>query len=487
MYRNEGKSYGVNLRHLFVNFNFPQTFFELFALVFYIPLFNSNATSVWSTADNACRFFPILSRMLFMNSILRRVAALFCLGLPLAPSSSVSQQDTVSLEQAIQLARKNHGSIRIAELSVQQSESRTRELQSSRLPTFLFHSHYLYTPEGGYDEVVTNGGEYASQLTARVNVFDGPRNSLIDQSAVLEEQARTLLQKSESDIAFSVRSIYYECQRAAEEIRIRRETVNRLEDYQQLLEQLRLGGHASDSDVLKAQVELNNARIELDQASGELEKSIVSLKTITALPFDRAIFISSQTEPVPDTTASFASLPPDNNIDLQMLSQEKRSSEFDIQAARAERLPLVTLSGDVGALGVKPKDFHENLGYSALVSVEIPLFDWGGIGKRVEQKELSQSQIETQLQVRRREVESEWKITALDLQRNGRNLLQYKENIVEAEKNYLTAKSRLAGGAGSNLDVLDSQRLLNDVKLNYNTTLFQVEMDRATLLHLKGE
>ena len=69
------------------------------------------------------------------------------------------------------------------------------------------------------------------------------------------------LQKSSLDIAFAVRTQYYETLRAEEELAIRSETVNRLEDYRTLLNQLRLGGGATQGDLLKTQVDLNNAII----------------------------------------------------------------------------------------------------------------------------------------------------------------------------------------------------------------------------------
>ena len=109
------------------------------------------------------------------------------------------------------------------------------------------------------------------------------------------------------------------------------------------------------------------------------------------------------------------------------------------------------------------------------------------IGDRVEQKELARQQLSAESQLRRREVETEWNMTMSDLDAARTALTGYSENMARAEENYLTAKSRFAGGSGSSLEVLDAQRLLVETKLNYAGALFQLRVDRATLLKLSGQ
>jgi outer membrane protein TolC len=169
-----------------------------------------------------------------------------------------------------------------------------------------------------------------------------------------------------------------------------------------------------------------------------------------------------------------------------MLESEKASTLYDISIAQAERMPTVSIAGDVGALGVKASEFHEDLGYSLFLSLDLPLFNWGAIGDRIQQKELASQQLEAEAQLRSREIETEYSVTKSDLEASRNALAGYTDNIARAEENYLTAKSRFAGGAGSNLEVLEAQRLLTEAKLNRSGAQFQVRADRATLLRLAG-
>ena len=86
-----------------------------------------------------------------------------------------------------------------------------------------------------------------------------------------------------------------------------------------------------------------------------------------------------------------------------------------------------------------------------------------------------------------RELEERWRLTVSDLDIARRSLDAYRKNAAAASDNYLSAKSRFVGGTGSNLEVLDAQRLLMETKLNENTMTFQIRLALANLRRLRGE
>jgi outer membrane protein TolC len=403
----------------------------------------------------------------------------------ISTGTSLSQTDTLTLDKAIELALKNNRIITIAEVGVKQSESHLREVNASRFPSIFFRSHYLLAPEIGYNEIVTNGGEYGAQITATLPLYDGGvRNAVIDQSVNNNERSSINLQKNKNEIAFTVRIFYYDILQAREELSIRQETVERLQDYVSFLTRMRLGGSATESDVLKAQVDLNNATTEADVAQQSLRKAKLLLNNAIGNSLSRNI------EVIPinsEDTSHVIVFSAEKNLDIQLLEHDKISSTYDVSIAQGERLPTVTISGDVGALGVQPNEFRHDIGYSLFLSLDLPLFTWGGIDNRIQQKEFAEQQLDAQIQLQRRELETEWRVTLSDLETARKNMASYTSTIATAEQNYLSAKSRFAGGAGSNLEVLDAQRLLVEAKLNYNNALFQLRSDLATILKFSGQ
>ncbi len=396
----------------------------------------------------------------------------------------LSQIDTISLQDALTRAQKSNLAIKIAEVGVKQNESRLREVSTARYPGLSFRSHYLYTPEIGYNEAVTNGGEYGVQLATGLPLFDGGvRSAVIDQSSNEIEKSRVGVRKSSSDLAFAVRTQYYETLRSEQELVIREETVTRLQEYLTFVNQLRLGGTATESDRLKTEVDLNNAKIASDGALQAAQKSRRLLANLVGSASGAEVevlpLVGGDSWEIPVFAVA-------ENPDFQLLDRDRRSATYGVTIAKGERLPTLTLAGDVGALGVHPNEFHHDIGYSIFLSLEMPIFSWGAVGERIEQKELAREQLDAQLLLQRRALETEWKNAVADLELARQNLTRFQENIAVAERNYLSAKSRFAGGSGLNLEVLDAHRLWVDAKLEYNSTVFAYRSSLADLIRLSG-
>ncbi|MGA2623095.1 MAG: TolC family protein [Bacteroidota bacterium] len=396
-----------------------------------------------------------------------------------------AQVDTISLQQAIESALTKNQLVAIADIEVRQNESHLQEVQSTKFPQLLLRSHYLYTPENGYSEVVTNGGEYGLQLTTGIPLYDGgTRTTVIHQASIAVDRSTIELQKSKVDLSYEVRSAYYEIVRAGNELQIRTETKQRLQDYVSFLAQLQRGGSVNASDVMKARVELNNATTDAENARQSVVNAKMSLNRLAGNPIERNFEIVSGTM---SDTSSMPQFAVENSPSVQLLQHDKASSEDDLSIARNERLPTLSVAGDVGWLGVLPTEYRQNIGYSVSLSLDLPLWSWGAIENRIQQKTLSREHIDKQIELEKRDLELQWYTNLNDIAYARNALSAYASNIGEAEKNYLLAKSRFAGGSGSNLEVLDAQRLLVEIKLNYNHSLFQLNSAIARALKLSGQ
>ncbi len=404
---------------------------------------------------------------------------------PLIVGGLFAQPDTLSLSESVKAAQQYNSNVSLSQSAVDQSDARLRELRANRYPSLFFRTHFLYAPDFGYNVAITNGGEYGLRLVAGLPLYDGGvKSALVDQAANNVERAQLDIERTKSEIAFGVRSTYYEILRAEAELRIRQETVRRLQDYLTLLKQLQLGGVATESDVLKAQVDLNNAVIAREAIQQSIRNAKLLLNNLAGRPLRQPFEVSQLS--TPDTIAVTDTLP-SNNIDLRLLRYDVEATSYNIAIAKSERLPTLAISGDIGALGIKVRDWRDETGYSVFLSLDVPIFTWGGIGHRIEQKELMQKQKQLELDVKRRDVETQWQATVNDAEQFRRNIAQYVSNLKIAENNYLSAKARFVGGGGSNLEVLDAQRLLLETHLNANNSEFQLRSAIANLLRLSGQ
>jgi outer membrane protein len=395
------------------------------------------------------------------------------------------QADTVSLEEAILAAQEKNLSVAVARTEARKSVLRGEELRSTRIPPFFFRSHYLYAPDRGYNEIVTNGGEYGVLLSTGLPLYDGgARGAAIDQAETEIDRSGIALQRARVELGFQARSLYYELVRSKGELRIRRESVGRLRDYTGLLVEMQKSGMAGESDVLKARVDLNNALIALESANAAVQKGEVQLNEVMGRPLDSALEVTPL--PFPDTSRPSAPSVNDN-LDLRLLLQEQASASFDLAIANAERLPTLAVVADAGALGVRPSEFRHDLGYSFLLTLDLPVFTWGGVSARIEQKELALESLGIQVDLERRDVETRLRLAQKDLALAVSALGRVARNRDDAERNYMLGKARFAGGAGSNLDVLDDHRLLVQAEIDYNNALFQYRVAEAALRRLNGQ
>ncbi|MCL5029689.1 MAG: TolC family protein [Bacteroidetes bacterium] len=395
-----------------------------------------------------------------------------------------AQTDSLSLNQAIELALKHNQNITLANQEIEKSQAALKEVKSNLYPSIYGTSHYLYAPENGYDPVVTNGGEYGLQLNANYTLFDGGiRSAMINKSSVNIEGKNLSLQQTKSEIRYLVRVVYYQISAAKNELASQRKGVKELSDYLQLLEQLKSGGIASESDVLKTKVDLDNLIISLETAKQKIEKLKFDMNNLLGRRIDEPLEIYQ--DAAADTSMQSNS-ELNKMIDLEVVQNEAKASSYDINIAKGEKLPQLSITGDAGVLGVKPNNIKQDAGYSLFFSFSVPLFTWGGIDSRIQQAEISQEQALTNVDLTDRALQTQRLTILSEIELAKKNMINYKSSIKTAEENYLSSEARFRGGSGTNLDVLDAHRLEIQAELNYNNAVLQYQTAKSSLLRLYG-
>ena len=400
------------------------------------------------------------------------------------PAQEISH-DSLTLDQAINLALKRNLNIQIARKEIKKNEYSINENNASLLPSISGKSHYLYAPEAGYDPAVTNGGEYGLRLSADYTLYNGGINHLeINKANKKSNLSELSLVKAKADLTAEVRAVYFEMDNAGREIDYQTEALKSLQDYYDYLKEAQSGGSATQSDVLKTQVDLNNSKIGLEDAVLQFQKLKRELFNILSIPQDTSIALIRPAEI--DTTLPPGESP-DQFIEVKIAGMEASLNRFDIQTAQAERLPVINLSGDAGVLGVKPENYRDDLGYSASIDINVPIFSWGKIDAKIQQATVSyeQSELKSALLEKNLQLVKDSLITEFQLAK--KKMAAYRQNIKTAEDNFYYSKALFIGGSGSTLEVLDAYRLLNDTKTNYSNSILTLQQARVELLKLYGK
>ena len=411
----------------------------------------------------------------------------------LAVSDRGGSQTYLTLEQCLELANTHSPALRAARDAIHAAELSVSEFSTTGLPQLklVAGGRYAPLPPGlAYDPVISNGGEITGQVVLQESLFDATRNLKSDQLQLDITQRQQEHLRSERDLIVSIKESFIEALRSDREIDLQKQSVHQLEVYLDIVNRLYHGGNASYTDVLKTEVQLSNATVGLQKA---VESSMIarqSLAEMIRIPVDTSVVLKGQLESIGmnDTLAPGIG----DNVDLRIADIGLRRKLYDVDISNRERYPLVTVTGDAGYansgenLHLPPSERVNGFGYSVGVGIELPIFNWGAIGLRSEQRRLEANALKAQS-------ESLWYSLTKELARvrlqltNARSRLRIiQTNAAKAEENFILTRSKFAGGATSSLDVLSAQQLLTDARLAELQALADIQLGLAKLEQLTG-
>jgi outer membrane protein len=404
----------------------------------------------------------------------------------------VSAQTSLSLQQCLDLAHKNHAALKISEKTIQQTILQQQELSTTRLPQLSLIGGVAYAPLGahfGYDPAISNEGQLLGQIALKHSLYDGGARSLkLEQFDVTVSQLRQEHRAAQRDVDQSVKAAYLEALRSRDEVILQHVKVDQLTAYYELVKRLNKAGAVSATDVLKTEIELTGATSDLQSAELEQKASRYQLAQSMLVSLDSVPSIDGDIENPFFATNGIQSSEHDStfhNIDVAIAESEVQKSIYEENIARTEEKASVNLVADVGVLTsiqnlrLPAEERSPYYGFSLGIEVGIPLLTWGAIDLRIQQKQIA-TDIEREKTValsRTLGLERGKLLMQYESLRQRRTLMQ--QNIAKAEDHFLLLKSTYAGGGSSALEVLAAQQLLSDSRmavLNTNVELRSIEI-----------
>lgn len=287
-----------------------------------------------------------------------RIAAFALIALSLVPGglagqempASVDEFRPITLDEAIEIARRRNPALQQAYTSIEQAEHNRLSAYGSLLPSLSFSTGYSNSSSGRLDDtgqgIVTTS--YSAQLTANYTLFDGWRRFTDLKGAklgVVEQNAR--FRQAEYQTIQQVKQQYAAAVAAREQVAVEQRRVERQEDQLDFIQQQLDLGRATRSDLLRSQVDVNNARLALLNAQNDARTTTFRLTEV----------VGSETRvgPVEGAQLETRDLPFDRDQLFQMAGQTAPSirtaeaatdaAEASVSSARSAYLPSVSFSG----------------------------------------------------------------------------------------------------------------------------------------------
>jgi outer membrane protein TolC len=391
-------------------------------------------------------------------------------------SLSAISQRVFTLDDCIQIALKENLAIQSSENEIQLAKLAHEENGKTIFPQIKVEAKALHAPDPknfGYDPAITDGGQYSAQLVVQESLFDGgARSTKSNQLQIDIQRTQAERRKNERDLQYDVTIAFLNVLQASEELNLEQKRVSELSNYLELVKSLSLGGGTNYTDLLKTEVSFENAKIAHHKSNQSYLDAKYSLMETMGIPGDTAFSISGTLE-IPDSIAIDSltrELAVDSlhSIDLSIANFNIQKSLLDVDLARSERYPTISLSGDFGILTSGdnlrlPVDQKESvIGYSIGISVENLLFNWGMTDLRIQQQQLAAQNLRLSYNRQQRALQTDITRLRNQLKSTSDQLYLIDQIIKKAEDNYILTKAQYTGGATTALEVLSAEQLLSE-------------------------
>lgn len=438
--------------------NFPILITALYFNLSYIsPLFAQSIAS-----SNIDQFNPSANPLLF----------------PTKPKEvEINKRQSITLNEAIELALKNNPELKAARLELEKSQDGLRASLGAQMPTvegqLEFNQRGNDTlPQGG--QVFRHQTQILGQLEVGYTLYNGGRRSATIERSRREVYFNQLdVERIAEEIRFNTTDAYYKLQNRDAQVAIAQAAI---EDFSQTLRDAQLleqAGLGTKFDVLQAEVDLANANQALTRAISEQRNARRTLAEV--LNIGQNVELTAADEIKENGVWQYSLeesivMAYKNRAELEQLLVRREISEQDKQIALSETRPQVNLFANynfTNNLADTLANTGQANGYNLGARLRWLFYNGGTTKARADQETRNVEIEETKFTNQRNRIR-------LQVESSYNNLIANKENIGSTEKAVITAteslrlaRLRFQAGVGTQTDVINAQRSLTEARGNF--------------------
>ena len=427
---------------------------------------------------------------------------LLLLGIGLAWGSAAFPQAppaaplTISFDDALKRARANSLEILSADVSAKLALEDRVQAKAGLLPSVNWLNQFIYTQPNGSDSgafIAANGPhEYTNQAVVHGEIYSPAKLAGYRMSQAAEAAARAKVEIAVRGLAATVVESYYGLVAAGRKQTGAQRSLSEAERFLGITQKQEAGGEVAHADVVKAQIQLQLRRRELQEAQLEIEKARIGLAVLLFTDFRQDFAVVDDLDTIP-------SLPPfqqvqdlagKSNPEIRAAQETIRQETFGVKAARGEMLP--TLSFDyIYGLNARQYALHNseqmgNLGSSVLAELSVPVWNWGAGRSKIRQAQLRLQQANAELTFTQRRLLGQLSTFYREADAAAAQHASLRSSVdLAAESVRLTLLGYEAGEATA-LEVVDAQATQVEARNAADEGLLRYRLALANLQTLTG-
>lgn len=429
------------------------------------------------------------------------------------PYSTTKAQDTLSLNlgKAVEIALSESPTIKVADKEIKRVDYSNKERFSSLFPAISATGSYSRAlkkqkmffdipgfpsnPDGievGQDNTFT-GGFSASLPIIAPTLWATLKMNDTDAKLALET-ARS----SKLSLLNQVTKAYYSVLLAQDSYNVFDRTYQSSTENARIIGDKYKQGTVSEFEWIRADVQARNAQSNLVSAASAVNLSFLQLKMLMGVEMDVPVKVEGKLSDYEDkmygdllnTTIDTTNL--SANTDLKQLDIKTKQLEQSLDVLKTQWLPTLSASLNYQYMSmandsVKFSNYNWFPTSTFGLSLSIPLFQGGSKHYKLKQTNIQLSEMQDQRDNLRRSIQLQ-AITSIDNMKKALEQIESnKKALTQAEKALVISQKRYDVGAGTYLDVTNSEVAYVQAGLSYNQSIYDYLSAKSDLEKLLGK
>ncbi len=458
------------------------------------------------------------------------------LGAGVRSAAAQEKQQTLTLEDAVDMALRQSRDVQDARLGLRQAQEQVSQAWSNVYPSVDFNASYtrnvspavnflpaiIFNPDAGPNDLIPvrfgADNQWNSSISLEQPIFSAAAFIGVGAAGRYENLQKEVVRGRKQSVVTQVRLTYYQLLLAQEQHRLTENSLRRVRESLKETQAMQRAGLSSDYEVLRLQVELANLEPNLRRAVNAVSQARRQLAIQLDLAEDAPIQVEGSLATM-NLDSMSANAPQNRQVlalvgfrdagegavdeairtaqaqrsDLRQLELEQSLHKTEMRLEEVQYLPKVTFFGNYVIMAQqngRPDFFGTNLqrAYSRAVGlrVTLPIFQGFNRDARIDEKRAALRQSETQTDLAISKAKSE--VTTL-VEQADEALLRargQKLAVTQAQRGFEIASAQYREGVSSQLELTDAEVALRQSEFNYAQAVYDYLVSRARLDQATG-
>ncbi|WP_316839067.1 TolC family protein [Pedobacter gandavensis] len=385
---------------------------------------------------------------------------------------ATAQSPQRSLEDFIRIAIEQNKKMKIAQTDIEAAAAANEAAKRNGLPALdasLMGVH-VGKPLNALMPAISG----SASLNITQPIYTGGKIKLAkNASAKMVDLYLSKKEITEAELVYGVTTAYLQVVMVKEKIVLAHKYKEMLQSLQKDLKNAYTAGLTYKNDLLRVEVSLNEAALNLMKANDGLIMAKLNLAQLVGQPndtsFDVATIIVPKLLQLPEATFHDTS---NGNNRAEILTLQKAIELEKIQEKfiQSELKPTIGLAATgLGAAGKKinfsnGKDHMTT--YYGILSIAIPIFDWGKNAKKVKEQQFKIQGRELELEESKEQINLQIQAAFLQLNQSASKIQLSDLSIKQADENLRLANDRYKAGTIVGKEVLEAQLIWQQAYTN---------------------